>query len=405
MEPALVVIGLSHRTATIEVRERFWMSPERQREALSVLRNGEGINEAFVFSTCNRTEFVVWGDPTLAENSILRFLASRYDLRLCEWKNFYRLLDDQALAHAFRVSCGLDSMHLGEGQIGREVNAAWQQARSLGCTGPFLDTVLKKALAVRRQLRRQTSKALYSGSAPQVAVDLAGTIFGSLGNRTVVILGAGAMGSAAAQALCRQGVHSLTVAGPTDARAQELSRKLGTQSVPFSDRYRTLAAADFILSATSAPGYVITGDELPRAVGDSSGRKRVIVDLALPRDVDPRVRQLQGTLLYDLDDLERYARTREAVIEPQEAEGIVLAAVQDFPRERKAADRELELSVLHQRLDEICRQELESFRQEKGPFPQDQDQLLASVSARITHRIAGSLRGKDLRLPAPLSRS
>jgi glutamyl-tRNA reductase len=137
----LVVVGLNHRTAPVEVRERFWMNEDRRGQALSILSDAEGVEEAFVFSTCHRTEFVLWGDPTLAANSVLRFLAAEYDLKLCEWGHFYRLLDDQALAHAFCVSCDLDSTYVGEGQIARQVNAAWQQARKAGSTGRFLDKI------------------------------------------------------------------------------------------------------------------------------------------------------------------------------------------------------------------------------------------------------------------------
>ena len=136
VEPTLVVVGLNHRTAAVEIRERFWMSGCRQAEVLSMLSQGEGIEEVLVFSTCNRTEFVVWGDATLAVNSILRLLTAEYDLKLQEWNSFYRLLDEQALAHAFRVSCGLDSMCIGEQQIARQVSVAWQQARNAGLHRP-----------------------------------------------------------------------------------------------------------------------------------------------------------------------------------------------------------------------------------------------------------------------------
>lgn len=398
MEPALVVIGLNHRTAPIEVRERFWMSAERQREALSALTRSEGIEEAFVFSTCNRTEFVVWGEATLAENSVLRFLASKYDLKLCEWKNFYRLLDEQALAHAFRVSCGLDSMHIGEGQIGREVNAAWQQARKAGCTGPFLDAVLRKALAVRRRVRNQTSAGFNLESAPQAAVDLAVEIFGTLARRNVLVLGAGAMGRAAAQALRDRGAESVCVLSRSEGRAVDVSRRLGVERAPLAERYERLATADLVIAATSASEFVLTADELRRVTEQRGDRKQVIMDLALPRDVDPAARQIEGILLYDLDDLERSLKPRAGTGEAEtEAEKIVLAEVRQFQKDLAIENKGSEIVALHHRLDEICRQELESFRLEQGPFPKDQDQLIAAVSARITHKIAGSLvRGRGL---------
>jgi len=392
VEPALVVIGLNHRTAPIEVRERFWMSPARQDEALTTLAQSEGIEEAFVFSTCNRTEFVVWGDPTLTENSVLRLLSAQYDLRLCEWGNFYRLLDEQAVAHAFRVSCGLDSMSLGEGQIGREVNAAWQRAKTAGCTGPYLDALLRKALAVRRIVRRQTTTGFNLQSASQAAIEVAGTIFGSFARLTVVVLGAGSVGRTAAQALCDRGVESAFILSRTDERSDALSRRLGIRMAPFAERYSLLGSADLVISATGAGEFILTAEGMERSTATRAGRKQVIMDLALPRDVDPRVGQITGILLYNLDDLERSLQPRAgASAAESEAERIVLAEVQQFGKDIAVDEKNSEIADLQHRLDEICRQELESIRQEHGPFPKDQDQIIMAVSSRITHRIAGSL--------------
>ena len=407
MEPTLVVIGLNHCTAPVEVRERFWMSESRQGEALSALSRSEGIEEVFIFSTCNRTEFVVWGDPTLAENSVLRFLAAEYDLKLCEWKNFYRLLDEQALAHAFRVSSGLDSMHIGEGHIGRQVHSAWQQAQKAGSTGPFLDAVLRKALTVRRRVRKETSISLSFVSAPHAAVELAGQIFGSMAKCKVVLLGAGEMGEILAQTLVSRGVSSACVIDHSEPRAFGLARRAGIEACALEERWTPLGAADLVISATSAPGFVLTADEMQRRAAPRDGRKLVLIDLALPRDVDPGVRQLEGILLYNLDDLERAMNPRGGVREGEaEAEKIVLAEAQGFRKEVMAKGAVGEIAALRHRLDEICQQELESFRLEQGPFPKDQDQLIAVLGARITHKIAGSLtRGRGFRLQASGPRS
>ena len=395
MEPALVVIGLNHRTAAIEVREHFWMSAERQREALSVLARSEGIEEVFVFSTCNRTEFVVWGDPTLAENSVLRFLAANYDLRLCEWRNFYRLIDEQALSHAFRVSCGLDSMHVGEGQIGYQVNAAWQQAKRAGCTGPFLNAVLRRALAVRERVSNEAAERLRPESAPHAAVDLVWELFGSFENRNIVILGAGAMGRAAARELRRRGAGSVCVLDARDGWALDVSARLGIRAESWAKRWERLEAADLVITATSAAGIVLTASEINALTARRKGRKQVIVDLALPRDIDPDARHIDGILLYDLDDLERAVKPPSATEDAGTAE-IIVEEVQQFRKELAAHDPPTEISSLRRRLEEICKQELESFRLEQGPFPKEQDQMIAAVSTRITHRIAGSF-AKELR--------
>jgi glutamyl-tRNA reductase len=395
--PTFVVVGLNHRTAPVEVRERFWMSGCRQAQALSTLSQAEGIEEVLVFSTCNRTEFVVWGDATLAVNSVLRFLTAEYNLKLCEWNSFYRLVDEQALTHAFRVSCGLDSMCIGEEHIGRQVNSAWQQARNAGTSGRSLDAILRKALAVRRQVRKETALGSQLASAPEAAVDLAEQFFGSLAQRNIILLGAGKMVESVAKALVRRGAHAVSAVSRTDARTQELAAKLGIQACAFRDRWTSLAQADLVMSATTAPGFVFAAEDMTRLACDRKGRQLVLIDLALPRDIDPAVREFEGVRLYDLEDLERavepMSRTRAG---EYEAEQIVLEEVQGFRKELMVDHAAPELTALRRRLDEICQQELESFRLEEGPFPKDQDQLIAAVSARITHKIAGSL-AKDLR--------
>jgi glutamyl-tRNA reductase len=392
LEPTFVVVGLNHRTAPVEVRERFWMGGCRQAEALSSLSRGEGIEEVLVFSTCNRTEFVVWGDTTLAVNSVLRFLTAEYDLKLCEWNSFYRLLDEQALAHAFRVSCGLDSMCIGEEHIGRQVSSAWQQARNAGSTGRFLDSILRRALAVRRRVRKETALGSHCASAACAAVSLAERIFGPLAQRNVVLVGAGKMGEIACKALVSRGAHSVSVVNRTDVCAEELAHKFGIRACRSEDRWPSIAQADVVISATTDPGFVVTAEDMRRLASDRKGRKLVLIDLALPRDIDPAVREFEGVLLYDLEDLERAVEPRAGERPGErEAEQIVLAEVQGFRQELMADHAVPELTALRLRLDEICRQELESFRLEQGPFPKDQDQLLAAVGARITHKIAGSL--------------
>ncbi len=404
MEPTLVVVGLNHKTAGVEVRERFWMSGCRQAEVLAMLSQGEGIDEIIVFSTCNRTEFVVWGDPTLAVNSILRLLTAEYDLKLQEWNSFYRLLDEQALAHAFRVSCCLDSMCIGEDHIGRQVSQAWQQARNAGCTGRFLDSVLRQALAVRRRVRKETPLGSHLISAPYAAVQLADHIFGSIASRNIVLLGAGRMGETAAQAVLARGAQSVCVINRTENAAQKLVRRTSAQTsafraYPFEERQKQFAKADLIISATCAPRFVITADDMKSLAIERKGRKLVLIDLALPRDIDPAVREFEGVLLYDLEDLERAVEPRlQDRAGAAEAEKIVTAEVQGFRKQLMAGGPGPEVAALRLRLDEICRQELDSFRLEQGPFPKEQDRLIAVLGARITHKIAGSL-ARELKAP------
>jgi glutamyl-tRNA reductase len=400
VEPTLVVVGLNHRTAAVEVRERFWMSGCRQAEVLSMLSEGEGINEVLVFSTCNRTEFVVWGDAPLAVNSILRLMTAEYDLKLREWNTFYRLIDEHALAHAFRVSCGLDSMSIGEQHIASQVTRAWQQARNAGCSGPCLDAVLQKSLAVRRRVRKETCLLSHFVSAPEAALQLADQIFGSLASRNVVVLGAGRMGEAVARSLSARHPKSAALVNRTLTRAEELIQKQnltpGFRASSVEEWWPHLAEADLVIAATAAPESIFASEHMRRLAAERKGRKLVLIDLALPRNIDPAVREFENVLLYDLEDLERAVEPRAGTRTGEaEAERIVQAEVQGFKKQLMAGTGP-ELTSLRLRLDEICRQELENFRLEQGPFPKDQDRLIAALGSRLTHKIAGSL-AKELK--------
>jgi len=403
LEPTFVVVGLNHRTAAVEVRERFWMSGCRQAEVLSMLAQGEGIEELLVFSTCHRTEFLVWGDATLAVNSILRLLTSEYDLKLREWNSFYRLLDEHAMVHAFRVACGLDSLCIGEMTIARQVTRAWKQARNTGCTGPHLDSILPKAMSVRRRVRLETQLGSYFVSPADAASRLSDQIFGSLSGKNVVLLGAGRLAEAVARALATRAARSVCIVNRTVSRAEELTRRIGSNAATFTacsweDRNQCLTHADLVISTTSAPSFVLTAEDMRSLVAERSGHKLVLIDLALPRDIDPAVREFEGVLLYDLEDLERAVEPRvEARLGEQEAERIVVAEAQSFRRQLGTNSAGPEVNSLRLRIDEICRQELESFRMEQGPLRHDQDRLVAAVTARIANKMAGSL-ARDLKI-------
>ena len=399
MQSALVVIGLSHKTVPIDVRERFWMDTERRAEAMAALSQAEAIDEVFVFSTCQRTEFVVWGDPTLAINSVLRFLTAKYNLKRSEWNSFYRLLDESALVHAFRVTCGMDSLSIGEGQIARQANAAWQQARAFGNTGRYLDAVLRKALAVRRRVLKQTVVGGQLVSAAHAAIEIACEVIGTLTKRKVVVLGAGTMGEFSTQALLERGA-SVCVVSRTDSRSAELAKRMGIESALFEERSKHLLAADLVISAASA--RALSANEIEQIASEREDRKLVLIDLALPRSIDPFARHIPGVVLLNLDDLEGAVKSPAAGPHSEvEAGRIILEEVKSFSRELAALGKAPATCSLRDRLDEICRQELESFRLERGPFPKDQDRLLAAVSLRIAHRIAGSLAHEIQALPDP----
>ena len=409
MEPALMVVGLNYRTAPVAVRERFWISENRRYEALVQLCRAEGIEEVIVMATCNRTEFWMWAsDVTLAANSVMRLLGAEYGLKLCEWKHFYRLLDEGALLHLFRVASRLDSMVVGEPQVVAQVKEAWQQAQKVGATGRFLDAVLPKALAVSERVRSETAIADAAVSIPYAAVELARQIFGTLEDKKVLLLGAGEMSELSARELLKHGATSVRVINRTLEHAVELAAKLGGLAVPFEERWQPMAEADIIISSTSCPHTILSREEVEFMLRGRKDKDNdqplVIADIAMPRDVDPAVRNVKGVFLFDLDDLENVpdenAGEREAAA--REAQKILLAEAQGF-RGKLMAERVVPTIVaLRLRLDEICRQELDSFREENGPLAKDQDEMLDAMMSRMTQRIAESLARELKGLPEKL---
>ncbi len=402
-----MVVGLNYRTAPVGVRERFWISEDRRYQALVQLSRAEGIEEVVVLATCNRTEFLLWtNDITLAGNSVMRLLGSEYGLQLCEWKHFYRLLDEAALLHIFKVASSLDSMVIGEPQVVAQVKQAWQQAQKVGTTGRFLDAVMQKALSVSKRVRSETAVGNATVSIPYAAVELTRQILGTLENKQVLLLGAGKMSELSARGLLNHGASYVRVINRTLEHAAELAKKLGGVAIPFEERWQHMAEADIIISSTSCPHTILSREEAEMMIRERHAREHkarplVIVDIAMPRDIDDAVREVKGVFLYNLDDLEnvvdKNAGEREAAAAA--AQKILQAEAQGFRRKLMAERVVPTIVALRQRLDEICRQELDSFRQENGPFSKDQDEMLTAVMLRMTQRIAGSLARELKELP------
>jgi glutamyl-tRNA reductase len=402
LEPTLMVIGLNHRTAPLAMRERFWISENRRYEVLRQLKSAEGIEEVVVLSTCCRTEFLLWaGEPTLAANSLLNFLGTEHGLKLTEWQHFYRLLDECALAHIFRVTSGLDSLVLGEPQIVTQVKAAWEQARTVGAAGHFLDAVLEKALSVSKQVREETAVEELAVSIPMAALGVSRQIFGSLGGRRLLLLGTGKMSELAARQMVESGAESVVVIDLLPARAQEIAEKLGGTPATLADRWKCMLQADIVISATGCPHYLLSREEAERIAVERNRVALVIMDIGMPRDVDPDVRRVDGILLYDLDGLEHAVKNtaEEHTAAAAEAEKIVVAHAQAFRGKLVAETVVPTMVALRLRLDQICRQELESFIEERGPFSREQDQSLHAITAQVIQKIASSLARELKELP------
>ena len=395
MDATLVIIGLNFRTSPVDVRERFWIPEPQRLETLQELVRSEGIDEVMIVATCNRTEFILWAsDPTEGANSVLRLLTRKFNLKLSEWSNFYRLVDDTALLHLSRVATGLDSMVLGEQQIIGNVRAAWQLAQRAGTTGRFLDAVLQKTLSAAKRARFESGLGTSAISVLSAAIDIGYEIFGELSDRKALILGAGDMARVAARHVSKAGVKNITVLSRGLAKSQQLADEIvGASAANWNELREQLQTADIVISSTSSPDFVITCDDLASVLQTRQNLPIMAVDVAVPRDIDPTVRGLSGIHLYDLDDLERMVQqsTSDQRTASEVADRILREELQGF-RVRLMSEQVVPTIVaLRHRLEEICGQELSTLEDQFGPFTEDQQHALHSLASHITQRIAGSM--------------
>lgn len=305
---SLAVIGVSHRTAPLEVRERFVVDAAASADALRRLAT-TGCNEAVLVSTCNRTELYLRVPDAQPEAPTLgaRFLSHHAGMHEHEADRYlYTLHDEAAVEHLFRVVSSLDSMVLGEAQIQGQVKSAYERATGTDggfAVGPVLARLFESALKVGGRVRSETRLGTGAASIPSAAIELARKIFGALKGRRALVLGAGEMSELTMECLRGEGVQDILVSNRTEARAREVAARLGATAAPFDRLPQTMSEVDIVVSATAAPHPVITRPLVEQAhVG---GRKRplLILDIALPRDVEPEVGGAPNVFLYDIDDL------------------------------------------------------------------------------------------------------
>jgi glutamyl-tRNA reductase len=388
-----MVIGINFHTAPVGVRERFWIGPAQRRHTLAYLEGAEGIEEALVLVTCKRTEFVLWAsDPTLAANSVLRLLSSEYSLQLCEWEHFYRLLGEDAVSHVFRVASGLDSMVSGDPEAAVHLNQAWQEARQQGTAGHHLDCVLQEALTLSERVRREAGLEQPGISVASVAVQTASEIFDSLEQRQIVVLGAGRIGELVTGFLVNHGATSVRILDLVFERALALAQRIGGTAVPCEDFLEEVTNSDLLITCAAVSAPLLTEDQARRIVRQRGGQLLCIIDLGLPRNVAAGVRDLDGVFLYDLDDIRKTTgQSGAATSVLTEAEHTITAEAREFQRTLSRAHSMPMILGLRERLEQLCRLELEAFRRERGPFPREHDRLLAELTSHFTQALASSL--------------
>ncbi len=302
----VICLGVSFKTAPVALRERLAMSDTRARAFLAEATAQETVSEAAIISTCNRTElYVVSGNPVAAESAMLGLLAQNAGIRPTELTEvMYAPRNCDAARHLYRVAGGLDSMIVGEFEVQGQVRRAHELARDAGTVGPMLHRLFQAALATGKRIRTETALSEGRASVSSVAVRLAQETLGDLRDRHVVIVGAGETSELTAQALAGEGVATVFLANRRADRARSIAQRFGGEVVSLHDLPQQLVAADIVVSSTSSPHPIIGGDELEQVVAERGGRPLLLIDIAVPRDIDPACGELPGVRLYDIDDLQ-----------------------------------------------------------------------------------------------------
>ncbi len=393
----LLVLGLSHKTAPVDVRERFAIDEASLSHTATRARDA-GCAESFVLSTCNRVElYAAAEDPSAIGEQLTDVLAAAGDAAALR-RHSYRHHGADAVRHLFRVAASLDSMVVGEPQILGQLKSAYETCRGAGFTGPALNRTVTRAFAVAKRVRSQTGIGRNSVSISSVAVDLAKQIFGDLSKRVVALVGAGKMGELAARHLVQNGVAELLVANRSFERAHDLAARLGGHPRELDELPRLLATADIVVTSTGARGFLVDRRMMKRAMKARKHRPVFLVDIAVPRNVDPRVNDLDNVYVYDVDDLTSVAdenlagRRREA----EQAEDLVRGEADRFLRELAGDAVKPTILALRRKADAIKRGELERAHRYFGDLDDKQlksvERLADGIVNKLLHDVLTSLK-------------
>ena len=383
--------GLSHHTAPVDVRERIAVPESAMSEALSDLRNHAGVQDAMILSTCNRVEIAITAEDSTAPDEVIRFLAGRNQIDP-EWLRsyLYSFQDREAIRHMFRVASSLDSMVVGEPQILGQLKAAYNTAREHGCMNGFLDAVLTRAFNVAKRVRSETGIARSAVSVSSAAVDLARQIFGHLGDKRVLLIGAGKMSELAARHLHAAGCGTILVTNRTRSRAVEMADVVSGDVIEYEEFRGRLHEMDIVLTSTGATDFLLRKEDMRKVLDRRRNRPMFLIDIAVPRNVEPAVNQLENIFLYDIDDLgsavEQNRRAREK--EAEQAEQIIASEIDRLVERLKVREVAPTIVGIHQQLDEMSRTELERVRARLGELSPQQEEALRAYTRGLLNKIA-----------------
>ena len=398
----LLLVGLNHRTAPVEIRERAHVSSNDLESAIASLRALPGVEGASLLSTCNRVEAVVSASGSDVTATVVEWLSARTGVEQADLeRHLYILRDDAVVGHFFRVASGLDSMVIGEPQIGGQVRCAFHAARKQAAFDPLLRQLFEHTLRVAKKVRSQTGIGLHAVSIPYAAVELAKKIFGNLTGLRVLLVGAGEMGELTAEHLHKQQVKQVFVANRSHDRAIELAGRFEGEAVQFDSLPDRLMECDIVIASTAAPHFVIEYDQVRSAVQHRRNRNLFLIDLSVPRNIEPAVGTIDSAYLYNIDDLRGVAEANAELrrSEASDADEIIDGEVSAFRRRLIAQDAVPTIVELQRRVDEIRTAELEKCLRRVGPITVEQREAIETLTLQMTNKILHypivHLRGSD----------
>jgi glutamyl-tRNA reductase len=407
----VVVIGLNHRTVPLALLERLTVDEAHLPKALHDLVSRDHLSEAVVLSTCNRTEVYAIAEKFHPAYADLRsFLSELAFLPPEAFADHLYVHDgDDAAGHLFAVAAGLDSAVVGEAEILGQVRTAWEHAQEEGAAGPRLNLLFRHALEVGKRARTETGIGRHVASVSTAAVAMAEERLGSLDGRRILVLGAGEMGEGMVRALGAKGVSDIRIANRTWERAQEIAERVGGRPIRLAELDRALTEVDLLLTGTGASSTLLEHADIARVAEARAGRPLLIVDIAVPRDVDPSAADLPGVTLLDMDDLRRFAEAGQAERrrEVDAVRGLIAAELDRYTAVSSAREVAPLVAALHEHGEDVRQAELDRFRARLGELDPRQaeavEALTRGIVAKLLHEptvglkdAAGSPRGERL---------
>jgi len=396
----LLLTGLNHRTAPVEVRERLAFEDKALPQALDDLKRRPGLLEGMILSTCNRVEVAVTADEQAdVESAVENFLAdSKCVERAWVTPYLYRFDGPEAIRHLFRVASSLDSMVVGEPQILGQLKSAYALAREHGAMGGFLGQVIDRALSVAKRVRSETDIGESAVSVSYAAVELAREIFGKLQGKKVLVIGAGKMAESAARHLRRAGVSEILVTNRTRERAVAMAEEVGGRVIDYEYFEDVVPEVDIVLASSGAPHFILTPEQMRSAMGKRRNRPMFLIDIAVPRNIDPAVNELESVFLYDIDDLGKVVddNLKGRIETAKDAEEIVREEVERMVVRLKTREAAPSIVTVQEELEMWRKGEIERWRPKLGALTPQQEEaihaMMRGYMKKVAHRIISEIK-------------